>query len=205
MKKLLFLLVLCSIVGEAKGQSSDNISFKGFSGKKALCFSFTDFELEKFDGGIGWRKWTKDDVVWFFSVNLDLSKEKTDNKTSNDEADRYIGTLGISTGIEMHRFSSDRLSPYYGFGLGILGSINDLSHEGGSNENKVFSINGDMLIGAEYLLTEDISISAQYNIGLEYRKTTNLSKSTYVTLTDNEVSTLNFGINKVMLVLSFYF
>jgi len=207
-KKVIVVLFVFLLSSNSYAQDKENRTFEGFKGRKALCFSFDGLDLDKFNGGIGGKKWMSNDLAWFASLNLEYRKRDQENFPGNEsDSDWYL--YGFSTGFEKHFGTSKRMSPFWG--MSIKSTFGKSENNSDHAEVKTKSISktrdfaSNILAGMEFLLSRDISLSAQYNIGLNYHKITDTVTKNSVLFVETENSIKTFGINRVLLTLSFYF
>ncbi|MFC1493207.1 hypothetical protein ACFL6O_04545 [candidate division KSB1 bacterium] len=209
MNRIIVILAVTLLFSDLNAQDKENKTYEGFKGRKALCFSIDGLDLDAYNGGVGGKKWISDDFVLFASLNIAYSKTEDKNSNPNDyNTDSY--SYGVSAGFEKHFSLSKRQSPFLGLSIGNKlknTETNSMINNVGNSEDNINSrfYECDFIGGMEFLLSRDISLSAQYNIGLIYTKLTTNHTIDDVVLSNSENSKTTFGINSVLLTLSFYF
>lgn len=185
--------------------------------KNALLFNFDGLKLGSFNGGFGWKKWTSNSraVVGKFKIVLSRDKEERTQALSGSESSQ-IG-LELTFGVEKHLNNVNRLSPYLGGQVGIgyeelenkIIPNEALSYyrfdEGYKNESerKLISISLQIILGIEYYLKKNISLSGQYSIGGYYGFGTEKTVSNIVD-GKQDISKIHFGIWSSSLILLIY-
>jgi opacity protein-like surface antigen len=210
MKKL---IVLCIIILPISllAQTAENDSLKR---KNAVLFSFNGLNLNAFDNGIGWKRWLSDNIAINSKLEILISKEKKQSSDVLNGSENSKYNLELTFGLERHFHRANSLSPYIGGQLGI-------GYERIENkilpmtfsfmgpyylydiETKSGSVSLQMVLGVEYYLKENISLSGQYGIGGHYGFGTEKTQSNTAN-GEQDISELQFGIRSSSLILSIY-
>ncbi len=156
-KFVLFLLLVCT--SPLFPQNTQRIDTLSNEGKKALTFAFNGLTL---GGGLGGIYWFSDNyalqIILFGSY--DYSKDLT------DETKSYGADLGVIAYIKRHFNLNHDLSPYAGIGSGFEYSQYDRSYYKEISRRLYSTV--QVLIGIEYWLTNNISLSGEQNITFRF-------------------------------------
>ena len=207
--KIIFLLIFAASVAA----QNDKPEAIGMQHKKALLFSINEFRLESFNGGVGLKFWTSESFALLGKINYSYSKterDKTEKLTGNIDKDI---SYGASIGFEKHLSIVKNISPYVGvsFSAGFEDKnekVNSADYLGAiyTNERTTssYSLSANLSFGAEFFLTESISLAGQYNLGAEYSSGEEEYKTPYSS-TKMDVSDLNVGTSSGALIIAVYF
>ena len=185
--------------------------------KNALLFSFDGLKLSSFNGGFGWKKWTSNSraVVGKFKILLSKDKEERTEALSGSESSQI--SFELTFGVEKHLSTVNRLSPYLGgqIGIGYEESDNKIIpsealsyyrfNEGYRNESerRLISFSLQIILGIEYYLKKNISLSGQYSFGGYYGFGKEKTVSNIVD-GEQDISKIHLGIRSSSLILSIY-
>ena len=215
MKKMTLIIIL-SIFTYSYSQESDVDTSKALEGRNALLFSIENLSLSSFNSGIGWKHWSSNSLAIIGNITVMYSKDKkesTDVLMGNESSQMQFA---ISFGAEKHIRFIDKISPYFagrfGFGYESIESkvipsnrlyYFDLSYYENESKSKLLSLSLDISFGIEYYLTDNISISGQYNLGGRYKFGEEKIVSTIVEDT-RDISNINIGISSSSFIISIY-
>jgi len=178
-------------------------------GKKNISFEFDGFNINEFLHQIGGKYWLTNDFAFVGGIDYgDYYEEDEFKKETNNFFETVIGA-------EFHEKAHKDISMFYGFNIGIG---NEKSFESSKNGTKTYNTESSkdtnfqylrILFGAEYFLTQTISLSAFYSIRnytSKYSETDKLD-STYATnYSNNKSGTKNFiEMSPSELFISIYF
>lgn len=188
MRFVLGVLVLVLLSTAAMGEE---VTRK--AGDTSLNFSFNGLNIADYKYGIGGKRWLTDELAATASLDIYQSDDKG-STTSGIPTDINSGMTwyGVSLGMEKHLTSHHNLSPYLGGELAYSNqrSIATLS----SFTNEHYGINA--IIGVEYAIIENISLSADYGFGYSFdrRKTNSLGLGI-----EEKIQRLGGGAGRLML------
>jgi hypothetical protein len=160
------LLISCGAT-QLFAQAEKRNDSTSFGGKKAVMLSVSGaISSTEFSGGIGGKYWISDN--YFMKVIVEgRFQQSTSDTSSMDAQGKIAGYIYLARKL----YSSDQLFPYVGIGAGIGSTHNDvaggvfpLSLDYGWN---LFG-SGTILFGVEYLVSANVSISAEEMIIAEY-------------------------------------
>lgn len=175
---LLFYLFLMGTVSAQSSQSEPD-----FLTGKGLLFKFeglSNLNLNSFSGGIGF-KYTIDESTWLRHILSISSSRQNPHHRGNETKGSQLG-FNLNTDYIIDMAKREQLKPFWGGGFNVgYRNYYDLSESNLSkNENNrnsySFGIGG--LIGVEYYVKENISLSAEYNVNLVFAYTEQFSEST---------------------------
>ena len=176
--------------------------------KKALCFNFNGLNLNEFSGGIGGKIWLNDKTALVTSLDFDHSKVEYDLTEYQPEQTSSSSDLEITVGLERHLKLNNRISPYLGLNAGVGYDIYeqeriDTAHTTRIKQEEYMPL-FNCILGVEYFITKNISLSGQYNLRFSYAsgKRKNWSDDLY---REQEYKELNTGIGTSTLILAIYF
>ena len=133
-------------------------------GKKALTFAFNGLNL---GGGLGGTYWLNNN----YALGIILFGSYDNAKDLTDETKSYIADLGVTAYLKRHFNFDHGLSPYAGLGSGLEYSQYDGSYL--TEPSRYIYIRIPVLVGVEYWLTNNISLSGEQNITFTF----NVSRS----------------------------
>ena len=189
------LMLMVGTAAEAVAQDAEETHDFG-ARKRALCFDFSSFSVDKFKGGIGGKLWTSEKFAWVLSVNGEYAHQ--DAKGPEETTHRE---LGLICGFEDHHPIVHKLSRYFGASVEFGSSNYERKDESGSKKTTKGSVVGGALhLGVEYWVLPDMSLGAEYGLGLRQiiSRCNDCSPSTKETQ-------ISAGISTASLILSFYF
>lgn len=179
---LLVGLILVSTAPLAEAQPLKVAS----AGDKAVLFNFTGLStvnLGAYQGGIGGKYFLSDGValrgMFLFGM---------DNKTTKgaagftDETDNTM-SFGIGGGLEYHLPLASRVSPYFGGQLSVSTSSETYTPSvftGGtasSVKSTSTSFGFGAIAGVEYFFNQNISLAAEYQLGVAFNSFSNPNSS----------------------------
>ena len=145
---------------------------EGMKSKKAISFSFDGFNLGEFNGGIGGKIWLSDKSALVTSIDLDFSDTEYDGGAVLVERDDTAFSGGLKFGLERHFKANKKISPYIGALLGINYNQRerkrqDTTYTSKSTDSAVVP-SLRLVLGVEYFITKNISLSGQHNLGFSY-------------------------------------
>ncbi|MBL1278101.1 MAG: outer membrane beta-barrel protein [Ectothiorhodospiraceae bacterium] len=170
-------------------------------GDKSINFSFNGLEASDYKYGIGGKYWKNNNIALTGSIDFGDSDLEVfiDNggavTSSNAESDFYE----VSFGVERHIDSVSKVSPYMGFEV-FYSKVNSISENVTKRESESSAYGISALVGVEYYVNQDISLSAEYLFS--YSKSV-LKSTSSGSRTKNNISDFSAGAGA--LVLSVYF
>ncbi len=208
----LYFLLLVLLISNFFAQENDSSSANP-NRQPALLFCINELRLSGINGGAG-MKWFVDEsrrliVTTNFSYDSD-EIEKTERTAGSTETNYSIG---ITAGVNTHFNFLKDISPYFGWAVGFefekdKSSVNPVSYysqyykEERTKTSKIFSL--VISFGAEYYITDNISLSGQYNLGGNYSLGNEIYETNYFK-TDIDLKEWNLGLSSGELILAVYF
>jgi opacity protein-like surface antigen len=190
MRKVLFLLIAIAFIDVtgAQGQPSKVAA----EGNKAILFNFSGFNANTYMGGIGGKYFVSDGLGLRGMLMFGI-----DNKTTNTPIQQTDNSLsfGIGIGLEYHLPSVSGVSPYLGGGLSY--ATNSTTSNPGSAKTTTNKFSLGALGGFEYFFTQNVSLGAEYQLGIAIASNTPAGGSSSDEFT--------FGFQTAGLTLGFYF
>ncbi len=170
----------------------------GTAGEKALLFNFSglsNLNLTMFEGGLGGKYFIADRMAIRGLLVFGDDKKTIDATTTIPERTNETFSFGIGGALEYHLPVSSSVSPYLGGGITFLHS--SVTQDPGANKSSSnqFGIGG--LFGVEYFFNQNISLAAEYQLGV-----TTTSTSTSGAPNQSE---LQFGFQSFGLTMAVYF
>ena len=208
-KLFAFILIIAVSPAILFSQDDKETSVISLKGKKAILFSFNGFNLNSYNGGVGWKKWTSDNTAIIWKFVAAHQKDKKEESRSLPGIESGESSYEITFGFEKHlKNLSRKLSPYLGGQLGIGYAKTENKLIGSRyNENeikeKTLSYSLQALFGVEYFLSQKISLSGQYNLGGYYTYGNEQVNSSVVD-DSQKVSKFHFGVWASSITLSIY-
>jgi hypothetical protein len=181
--------------------------------KGAICFSFNGLVLRGFEGGIGVKSWVSSRTalvagVEFYHTSIDEEYEDDTNRLDR-EMTRTL--TGVSLGFQRHSRVGSKLSPYVGFdlGTGMLYARSSYMYPEDSDLGEYertrdeYYVSGNVSLGIEYFIANDISLSGQHSFEVSYSFGT--EQAGYGGDDgEAELSGLSIGLGTSQLILSIY-
>ena len=167
------IILLVAFQENMQGQHQTNVDTL-LSGRKALVFSFSGFNL---GGGLGGKYWLDDS----YNIRLMLTgtyRSSTDNKpllySSSYNYNSSSSQIGTDIGVARKFVASRVLFPFAGVAAHIDQTWNKIERVYISRtETEKFTtwgFGGSLFVGVEYWFTKDISLSGEQAISLSYLK-----------------------------------
>lgn len=196
MRNLLLItaIFLCSLVF---GQEESKTSIAG--GAKALLFEFnglSTISAGSYEGGIGGKMFFNNKLGLRAILNFDHFSDKIPaNPLAGQQSvngENSGTTFGLGAALEYHLRSRARVSPYIGGGLIYSRTsseqkqdvaynpfpANDVSQRI-SKQSGAYSFDMTGIVGAELFILREVSLSAEYMLGLSFYNDGD-TKTTYV-------------------------
>lgn len=173
-------LLLLSVAGSVQGANVNTSD-----GTNALLFTFDDFDLSSFNGGIGFRHYLKDGLALRPGVNLGFSSSKDERYRPAREVESTSALVGASLALERHWGPTGPLSPY----IGIEGEYqwtrtsqemdDDMDVPGWTTTDEVSTGAGIFsgLLGFEWGFAERLTLGGEYRIRVRFESTSRESES----------------------------
>lgn len=216
MKKTVFAIVFVFIHLQLLAQEQQNISNQNFKNKRAVLFSFDGFKLGEVNGGIGYKKWTSNNMIFFTSVNVNYYKDEKEKNDTGNGVENTKHTYGLSLGVLRQLNLKKRLSTYLGGIVGAgyertenkvepLENLRDFYNRSYQNESRrsLVTVSLQLILGMEYFIRDNISIEGQYKFGGNYGSGKEKTVST-VLEAEQDISRTNLGIWSSTIILSIY-
>jgi opacity protein-like surface antigen len=160
----------------------------GCAGRKEIVFTFDQWYLGAYGGGIGMRYFLRDDVAIRPALSLRLSNDTDDElETGNQEGDGWVPqrnytydsdktTVGLSIVAEKYLAEFHDVVPLVGLGLGYAYSSEDNHNkrrsyyrDGYTFESTRTMVTGHSgsligLVGVQWRLRDNVSLGGEYEI-----------------------------------------
>lgn len=209
MKKLLFTVAF--IFASMNLYSAGSYSFLAKEGDQAVQFGVNNFALDNLGGGFGYQYYFVNNValrarVGGYFSNASLPKEKI-----SDFQDYSKNMYGLYANLGMRfNFLARNSVVFYSGGEITFGM--DVTKETGKNFLDVststtsFRNSAGLFLGAEWFITSNVSLSAEYVFNATLKKSTSLIESSTQSIETKQPTVLdiNFGKTQGQIVLSFY-
>jgi len=218
MNRLFFALLIFLCGSLLFSQEMPEIKNTDLINKNALIFNLNGFNLNAINGGIGWKKWTRENKAICAGLQIIASKEAKDEGQEVNGAEITKIDVQLTGGAEKRFPIRHRLSPYIGglFGLGYEKLINKIkpserlswsyfdSDYRSETKTTLYYVAAYFVVGVEYFFRNNLSLSGQYQLGGNFRWGEEKNVSTVVEEM-RDISRLNLGIWSSSLILSVYF
>ncbi len=219
MKRFALLWLIALTVSQALSQEPASIQNSDLVHKSALLFTCDGLQLNAFQGGIGWKKWTRENKAIIVALQALASQEEKDAGQELTGTQSRQLAIQLSAGTEKRYPIRQRLAPYYGglFAFGYERSVNEIkpsdrlriwpSYEPpyrSETQSTLYSVAAYFVIGVEYFCWRNLSFSGQYQVGGDIRWGQEKNISTVVTEV-RDISKLNLGVWSSRLMVSLYF
>jgi hypothetical protein len=218
MKRLFFALLISLCASLLFSQEMSEIKNNDLINKNALIFTFNGFHLNSANGGIGWKKWTRENRAINATLEVIASMEQKDAGQELTGAEVTQIDIQLTGGVEKRFPIRHRLSPYLGalFGLGYDKLINKIkpserlswsmfdSEYRSETKTTLYYCSAHFVVGVEYFFRNNLSLSGQYQLGGDYRFGEEKNISTVVEEV-RDISKINLGVWRSSLILSVYF
>jgi hypothetical protein len=225
MRRFLVLFVIIVFVSSLVLAGNDNPGSN--AGNKGVLFQFNGLNAlgaGAYNGGFGAKLFLSDLMAVRGVICLGLSSSKLPASPANGQfgadGSNSSNTFGLGGGIELH-LTKNRISPYFGGGIMLTTKSTEEKTIGygataaaAANDQIVtknvggyaqFSFGG--IIGVEYYLTDGVSLSAEYLIGVALTSNKDITRTSGgQTTTTPQGSSSDIGItNGGTLTLAVYF
>jgi len=216
--KTVFSSLLFSLffIGTVSAQTSSPQPEPDFLTGKGLLFKFdglANLGLNSFSGGVGF-KYKIGEEAWLRHI-ITLSSSRYNPHQQVGTNNEYFNlNLGLSTDYIIDLYKRDNLKPYYGAGFSLSTGLTDNYSKNPSGEysnvSNYYSAGIVGLVGIEYFIKDNISLSAEYQLGAGFSYTENktemTSKPTNIKTKTFSIPTRGFYLNTSSfgLVASFY-
>jgi len=183
--------------------------------KRAVVFGFNGLNISDFMGGVGYKTWIGSNSAVVLGVEFGYSESSEDSPEddeyhpdSNSSRDR----IGIYAEYQKHFSNENSLSPYTGIALqtGWSGSSSSRTYPEQSDipnskrTSDMFSITPGILLGFEYFLKSDISLSAQSYLNAAFSwGSDETNDGTNITEIDRSEFNLTLGTSRLLLIVYF--
>ena len=230
MKKRLFsMLVLAGLAASATVALADDMPTSVNAGSKAMLFTFSGLNVlgaNAYQGGFGGKFYLLDPLALRASLAFGLEDQAIPAPAAGGTSgDLNAVSVGLNVGAEYHLLKT-RVSPYVGGTLGFMSTTtsNKNSVPTGTSQTTVtnapvtingtvypypagFNFNVAALGGVEFFIIKELSLSAEYRLGLSTTAPYDVQTTTAgVTTTVKGGAITTFGISAVgVLALAFYF
>ncbi|MDZ7264840.1 MAG: porin family protein [candidate division KSB1 bacterium] len=219
MNRLTSLLLIVLAASQLFSQEPATLQNKDLVNKNALLFTFDGLQLNSIEGGIGWKKWTRENRAIVVALQALASREEKDEGQELTGIEMNQLAVHLHVGTEKRFPIHHRLAPYYGglFGFGYEKLVNKIkpskrlkvwpSYEPpyrSETQSALFSVSAYFVVGMEYFIWNNLSLSGQYEMGGDIRWGQEKNISTVVQEV-RDTSKLNLGVWSSRLMLSLYF
>ena len=210
MKKVLIIVLVILFLGTISFGQEINLPQKG---NKAMLFEFSGLGflgVLEYQGGFGYKMFLNNNMALRTALLMNYNKDNTPYTGGGDGKDGYDKTFGMGAEIalELHK-NYGNVSPYTGIGGKFVQTTTEsaLPVQSGSTQptlkNQIGSgsgmnIGGFFIIGMEYFINDNISLSGEYHLGVDYTSalTEVYDDGTNKIETDGG-SSLGFGISSI--------
>ncbi len=228
-KSKVFAVALCCAMVPISSSFAEDLVPANGAGSKALLFTFSglaNLGAAAFNGGIGGKYFIAEKMALRGNLNFMTSSESrpfTGGGTGGTDGSNSGTAFGLGAALE-YFLAKARLSPFVGGGLGIsLSSTNQKSPAAAGAtqtviENAPITVNGigyvpgfglniNGLAGAEFFITQEISLALEYQLGYFLTSASDVKTiAGNTTTTEKKGSAGTFGIRYCGFVtLGFYF
>ena len=217
MNRIFFTLFVSLCASLLFSQEKPEIKNDDLISKNALIFTFNGFHLNSVNGGIGWKKWTKENMAISATLQVMASREQKEAGQELTGAEVTQINIQLTGGVERRFLIRNRLSPYIGglFGLGYDKLVNKIkpserlswsmfdSEYRSETKTTLFYFSVYFVLGVEYFFRNNLSLSGQYQVGGDYNFGEEKNISTVVE-EKRDISRLNLGVWSSSLMLSIY-
>ena len=183
-KSTLLLLAAVLVCGSLSAQDVRPVLK---SGAKSLNFTFGGLGTfgisgAGVSGGLGMSFFTSSDAAFRIGLQAAYNKSTTPYPATDGGADGTSSTLGLGVGVDYLMYMNaltPRVKPYWGLGVQFGMSSSDVkppisntagngslteTKNGNGNEGTTIGVGG--ILGAEFFLYSELSLSAEYNLNL---------------------------------------
>ncbi len=204
----LFAVVIFLLISALPAQDTPDLKVEG---KKGILFTFNGLNLNEYDGGFGLKYYTSERLALIAGLDLAYIHDKKEAVISNAGNDSKRITTGLIFGLEKHFKNVHRVSPYIGavVEIGYFYYSHKYLYENNNPINIQETITSRLFLspqfnfGLEYFFTDNISLAGQYTLGGSYSSGEEKRKSeTEVT---RDISGITFDIRTSALILCLYF
>lgn len=178
-----FLFVLV-FAGTVSAQTPSPQSEPDFLTGKGLLFKFdglANLGLNSFSGGVG-LKYKIGEEAWLRHIISVSANRYNPHQQVGNNSEYFNLNLGLSTDYIIDMYKRDNLKPYYGAGFSLSTGMTDNFTKNPSTEytNTANSYSAEIvgLIGIEYFVKDNISLSAEYQLGAGFSYTENKTEFT---------------------------
>ena len=183
--------------------------------KRAVVFGFNGLNISDFLGGVGYKTWIGPTTAVVLGLQFgynEFSEDRPDDDYYYPDIDTSRDNIGIYVELQTHFTRKNPLSPYTGISLGAGWSSSSTTYtypeESDIPNNKhasdMFSITPGILLGFEYFLKKDISLSAQSSLDVAFGWGSEETNDGYdIRETDRSEFDLHIGTSKLLLTVYF--
>ncbi|MDR3666271.1 MAG: outer membrane beta-barrel protein [Ignavibacteriaceae bacterium] len=223
-KKIALIIVIFTCISFAQ---KDHDPFM-YTGSKAILFSFSGLSnlgANNFDGGAGIKFFLTSPMALRIGVQVNAAGTTTPANPITGEVgldgSTTSTTIGVDAALEYH-MTTTRLSPYFGGGVGFATTSNQsipavtgttaplyqITTKDGPGAGLTFNVFA--LMGAEYFIVNEVSLSAEYRLGYSLLSPSDMVVSTsrpnVPSVTTKGVSSHDLYLNSAgFLTLAIYF
>ncbi|HUI31327.1 MAG TPA: OmpW family outer membrane protein [Candidatus Acidoferrales bacterium] len=181
MRKIFLLLTALTILGVSNAQSQTaNVPS---AGNKAILFNFTGLGTISLTNyvaqyGIGMKYFMSDAMALRGMLLFGYQDQITNGTPGFKDATLITTNLGLGGALEYHLPVSSKVSPYLGVGAFFMTGITTstpsvpVGATATSNKSTSTTVGAAGLLGVEYFFNQNISLGAEYQLGLAINNNT---------------------------------
>lgn len=214
MKKLIIILFVLIFASSGLLLSDDDIYFRAKKGDQALMFGLkglSDLSAENYGTGFGYQYYFANHFAYRFSLGFLYSEEFTE-KPEGGESDYTItySEYSLTQGIRYNFAMSGNILAYFGGEvLFAFSKENEIGKQWESVEviTRYTTYGGGLFIGAEWFAWKNVSLSAEYLLGISYSSGSTETISSNFSQEDEHPSNtrINLGASSANFTISFFF
>ncbi|MBN8706741.1 MAG: outer membrane beta-barrel protein [Bacteroidetes bacterium] len=184
--KTVFSSLLFSLffIGTVSAQTPAPQTEPDFLTGKGLLFKFdglANLGLNSFSGGVG-LKYKIGEEAWLRHIVIVSTSRYNPKQSVGRETEYFNLNLGLSTDYIIDMYKRNNLKPYYGAGFSLSTGLTDNYSKNPSGEYSnvanYYSAEIVGLVGIEYFVKDNISLSAEYQLGAGFSYTENKTEMT---------------------------
>lgn len=209
MKKILFIAAF--IFASLNLYSAGSYSFLAKEGDHALQFGVNNFSLDNVGGGMGYQHYILNNIAMRGRIGGSFSNASLEKEKIGDYQDYSKSSYGVYANIGLRfNFVANRTVVFY---TGLESTVGfDLTKETGKNfldistSTTTLSNSPGLFLGAEWFITTNVSLSAEYVLNATFKNSKTLIESSTHSIETQQPSMfeLNLGKTQGQIVLSFY-
>ena len=214
MKNFLIAILMILFLAFANAYSEDDVYFRAKNGDQALMFGLkglSDLSAGNYGTGAGYQYYFANHFAYRLSLGFSYSRQFTE-KPEGSESDHIITNtqFSLTQGIRYNFGMSGNILAY--FGGELMFGLSKETEEGEFWEatevvTRYTDYGGGLFIGAEWFAWKNVSLSAEYVLGISYSLgKTEIITSNYRQEDDHpEKTKIDLGASSANFTISFFF